>query len=209
MLRWWPVSSDRDLLNAWADGDRDAGDALIERHFESVYRFFRSKIPDEVHDLVQETFLRCMEARHVYEGRSEFRAFVFGVARRVLYTRLRAKYRDRTDLESVSAADLGTSPSRHAVRREEHRVLLEALRHLPVEQQLMLELSYWEGLGGAELAQVLECNPATARTRLHRARLALAQKVQALTSSPRLLQSTLDDLDRWAQGVRRLVDERP
>jgi RNA polymerase sigma-70 factor (ECF subfamily) len=201
------VSSDIELLEGWASGDRDAGDALIERHFEAVYRFFRNKFNEEVHDLVQDTFLRCMEAIDTYRGHSSFRAFLFGVARRVLYDALRAKYRDREDidLDEVSAADLGPSPSQLVARQQEHRLLLEALRMIPLDHQLALELVYWEQLTGAELGEVLEVNGNTARTRLRRARTALAERLEALCASPEQLQSTLDNLDRWALAVRELI----
>ncbi len=214
MVRSSPVSSDIELLERWAGGDRDAGDALIERHFAAVYRFFRNKFSADVHDLVQDTFLRAMEAIDAFRRHSSFRAFLFGVARRVLYDALRAKYRDRegVDFEEVSAADLGTSPSQMLARREEHRVLLAALRSIPLDDQLALELVYWEHLTGPELGEVLEVNPNTARSRLRHARLALAKKVEALCSSPELLASTLDNLEQWAQSVRQLVhapDEAP
>lgn len=182
---------------------------MIERHFEAVYRFFRNKLSRDVHDLVQDTFLRCMEAMDVYRRHSSFRAFLFGVARRVLYDRLRSVYRDREDaeLDELSAADLGTSPSQMAARLEEHRVLLEALRMIPLDHQLALELVYWEELSGPELAEVLEVNHNTARTKLRQARLALARQVETLCASPELLQSTLDNLDRWAHSVRELLHQ--
>ena len=196
------------MLTQWSRGDRDAGDTLIERHFEALYRFFRNKFSDDVHDLVQDTFTRCIESVGSYAGHSTFRAFLFGVARRVLYDRLRRLYRDREDgdLQEVSAADLATSPSQLVARAKEHRLLLEALRRIPVEHQIALELVYWEELTGRELGEVLGINPNTARDRLRRARLALSEQVEQLCRDPQLLQSTLDNLDRWALSVRALVD---
>ena len=108
-------------------------------HLDAVYRFALrlSGSPDQAADLVQDTFLRCTESGERFEGRSTFRAFLFGVARRVLYDWLRAHYRDRAQLDfaevSVAqlAADEGTTPSQFVVRHEEHRVLLQALRTIP------------------------------------------------------------------------------
>ena len=198
------MASDVELLDAWAAGDRDAGDALIERHFEAVYRFFRSKLPGDVHDVVQDTFLRCTEARERFEGKSSFRAFLFGVARRVLQDHLRRVYRNREDAElsELSAAELGTSPSQLVARREEHRILLEALRRISLDHQIALELVYWESLTGAEIAEVLDLNPNTARGKIREARQALAAEVTALCTSQQLVDSTLDNLERWAVSVR-------
>ena len=205
------MSSDIDLLRAWADGDRDAGDALFERHFEALYRFFRSKQSTDIHDLVQDTFLRCLDSIDRFRGHSSFRAFLFGVARRVLYDRLRAIYRDREDgdLGELSAADVGTSPSQMLARREEQRLLLEGLRTIPLHHQLALELVYWEQLSGVELAEVLEVGHNTARNKLRLARLALAKRIEELASSPEALQSTLDDIERWAASIRDLVPTPP
>lgn len=46
------VATDHELLDAWCAGDREAGDALIRRHFEAVCRFFRGKLGDDIEDLV-------------------------------------------------------------------------------------------------------------------------------------------------------------
>lgn len=200
-------ATDFELLDAWAAGDREAGDALLSAHFEAVYRFFRNKVDGELHDLVQDAFLRCTEAAQSFRREAGFRAFLFGVARRVLYDHLRRHYRGegRVELGSVSVMDLGTSPSALVAREQEHRVLLHALRTLPLDDQIALELAYWEELSGPEIAAVMDVPPATARTRLHRARLALRKQVEALAGSPEVVQSTLDNLERWAGSVREML----
>lgn len=201
------MASDFSLLDAWAAGDREAAETLFERHFVAVYRFFRNKVDHEVHDLVQDTFLRCTEAKEVFRRDAGFVAFLFGVARRVLYDHLRKVYRDREiEPSSTSVADLGTSPSRFAARKQEHRLLLHALRTLPLDHQIALELSYWEGLSSAEVGAVLELGANTARTRLRRARGALAERMGELSGSPELVQSTLDNLDHWASSLREYLD---
>ena len=202
------MASDFELLDAWAQGDRKAGSELFERHFLAVYRFFRNKVEGEVHDLVQDAMLRCTESRDRYRREAGFSAFLFGVARRVLHDHLRKVYRNREIAPlSTSVADLGTSPSRFAVRTAEHRVLLAALRSLPLDLQIALELSYWENLSSPEIGAVLELNPATARTRLRAARTKLAERMTALAGSPELAASTMDNLERWASSLREYLAE--
>ncbi len=94
-------------------------------------------------------------------------------------------------------------------RRAEHRLLLEALRHLPIEQQLLLELFDWEGQVGRELAIILNVPEGTVRSRLRAARRALVQAMQRLAASPDLLESTLANLDQWARGLRELTGDDP
>ena len=184
---------DREALRAWCRGDKAAGDALILRHFDPICRFFRSKLGDDVEDLIQRTFLDLLEAA----GRSEIenvRATLFTIAHRRLLDHLRTVYRAPPEgLTSLSVADLGTSPSRAAGRSEEERLLHEALRHISLDHQIVLELAYWEELGGPEIAMILGITENTVRSRLARAREALREQLEKLARTPAQARSTLDE----------------
>lgn len=169
------MTTDFELLDAWRDGDARAGNALFERHFESVCRFFRSKLGDEVEDAVQRTFLACVESRDRFRGSSSFKTYLFAIARRKLGDHLRKEARCRISPMSTmeSLGPWFPSPSTLVREDEELRRLLEALRRLPIDQQIAVELFYWEGLAAPELAEVLDVPEGTVRSRLRRARLAL------------------------------------
>ena len=78
------VSTDEQLLDAWRGGDRRAGAALFERHYEPVARFFRNKVGDrDGADLIQKTFLALVESKERFRGHSSFRTFLFAVVRNV------------------------------------------------------------------------------------------------------------------------------
>lgn len=134
------MSSDFELLDAWKAGNTTAGDRLFRRHFEAIARFFRNKVRDDLEDLIQQTFLGCLEGRDRFRGQVPFRGYLFGVAHRVLGTYLRRKYRerDRIGLDEVSLNDLDPGPSLMLARRREHQLLLQALRELPIAQQVAL-----------------------------------------------------------------------
>jgi RNA polymerase sigma-70 factor (ECF subfamily) len=170
------MPSDGELLEAWRAGDRAAGDQLIVRHHAAVYGFFRRQLGDDIDDLVQRTFLDCVEHQERIDG-ERFRTFLFTVARNRLYDHLRAVYRSPSheDLDSRSLADLGTTPSRHVARDQETRQLLAAMRTLPLEQSVVLELAYFEEMSGPEIAEVIGVPPNTIRSRLSRARDALRE----------------------------------
>lgn len=185
------------LLEAWRAGDRDAGGVLFDRHLQSVSRFFRNKVDGNIDDLVQETFLACVEGRDRFAGRSTFRTYLFGVARNVLFTHYRRRARHFDPLET-SVAESGATAGSLMVEAEEQRLLLRALRTLPADFQVTLELYYWEHLQGPELAEVLEISPNTVRSRLSRARAALKSKVAELADSPALGESTIAELDAIA-----------
>ncbi|MGH1344524.1 MAG: RNA polymerase sigma factor [Nannocystales bacterium] len=177
---------DRVLFEDWAQGDAAAGDALLRRHFESLFRFFSNKLDSEIEDMLQTTMLRCVEHRERFAGHSSFRTYLFSIARNLLIDRIRQRYgpRGAVDFTEVSLADLGTSPSQAVLRDERRRAVCFALRRLPLDYQIPIELAYWENLNATEIGEVLNVSPATVRTRLRRARQRLGSHLGALAAEP-------------------------
>lgn len=192
---------DLTLFDRWRDGDATAGHTLFERHFDSVYRFFENKLDGDVDELVQATFLACVRARDQFEKRSSFRTYLFTIARHELYRALRERRRDleRLDFDASSIVDLVPSMRTKLVDNQEQARLLAGLRLLPVAQQTLLELHYWEELPAADLADVFEVDATTIRTRLHRARQALRESLDTLGSGP----ATVEALDVLAKTMTK------
>lgn len=170
------------LLDRWKAGDQNAGETLMQRHFDSLCNFFRSKIDSGVEDLVQDVLLRCVERRDQFRGEASFRTYLFVIARRILIDRLRKNYRSPSpiDFSEVSLVDLGTTPSQAVARDQGRAALIAALRELPVDFQIAVELTYWEGLSAPEVGRVLGINANTVRSRLSRARKALDERLGEL-----------------------------
>lgn len=198
------MATDADLLAAWRAGDRKAGEELFERHFEAIARFFRNKVEHGIDDLIQRTFLACVETRDRFRGDSSFRTYLFAVAHNVLGKHFRSKRRhgDRIDFGVTSVFDLSPSPSVIVAQHREQRLLLEALRRIPVDHQVVLELYYWERLPAAEVAQIVGVPEGTARTRIRRAKQLLEEQMRAVAETGDPLQSTLIDLEGWAASLR-------
>lgn len=201
--------SDEALYEAWRGGDRAAGEALFERHFDAVFRFFENKTRGgDVADLVQRTFLGCVEARDRFRGASTFRTFLYAVARHELAGFYRAKKRgDAVDFAVSSVADLAPSPSSLVRRKSERAALADALEALPIDLQIAVELRFWEGLSGPELAGVLEIAEGTVRSRLRRALEALRAGLAASAEGARLCGDAAEDLEAWA--ARLLAEHGP
>lgn len=201
------VRSDFELLDAWRAGDRGAGNELVERHFMSLYGFFRNKLGGDIDDLIQRVFLACVESRDAFRKEASFRTYLFAVARNELHGHFRRQRKDAAlDFGEMSIEDLGTTPSQVVAKQQEQKVLLRALRLIPLDYQIALELYYWEQLTGPELARVLEIPEGTARTRIRRAREALERRIARLAKSPDVLRSTTDNLDRWAASLRECLE---
>lgn len=174
------VASDADLLASWRAGDLAAGDALVSRHWASIARFFRSKIGDDGADLISQTFLACVENVDSIE---HIKAFLFSVARRRLADHLRQRARTPDlDLGLSSLVDLGPGPVTELGAREQKELLYAGLARIPLDDQIALELAYFEGMAGDEIARVLEINENTVRSRLSRAREKLREALASLAS---------------------------
>jgi len=177
------VRSDVELLDAWRGGDPAAGEELVGRHWASVSRFFRSKIGDDGADLISQTFLACVEARDRIEG-DNVKAYLFAVARRRLADHFRKRARSPSlDFAASSVIDLGTGPVTHVSRRQRSELLRDGLARIPLDDQIALELAYFEGLSTADIASVLEINENTVRSRLSRARDKLREVLATLGNS--------------------------
>lgn len=201
------MDDDAELLDRWRAGDKSAGAELFDRHYQALLRFFRNKVDDGYDDLVQGTFLACVEGRERFRGDCSFRTYLYAVARNVLHKhyrtlRRRAEPIEHVDFEVTAMRDLVPGPSSVVAAKAEQRLLLEALRRIPLDHQVVLELYFWEPLRAREIAHVLDVPVGTVRTRIRRAKQLLAEELERLAESREQLDSTLTRLDDWARSVR-------
>lgn len=199
------MADDDGLFRAWRGGDRAAGEALVERHFEAIERFFATKTGDGGEDLVQVTFLRCLEAGQTYRFDGSFRAFLFGIARNVLLEHIRARGRHGggpLDFSQSAIVDLAPGVATLVQYRADQRNLVQALQKLPVDLQVLVELYYWEELEVAALAEVLEIPAGTVKSRLHRARTLLAEGIESSAEGADLEGSVRKQFLDWLAATR-------
>lgn len=187
------------LLVRLRAGDRSAGRELFRRHARGLLRFFRSKFPEMAEDLTQEVF-----ARFLRDTRDDVhvRGFLFGIARNVLGEELRRRRPD-ADAGITAIADL-VPPSSTQLLQRHH--LLRALQSLPLEQQIVIELCYWEGLPSEELGEALGIPASTVRGRLAVARERLRESLRK--RFPRRPAEDFVDLDAWVEKLRAELDAR-
>lgn len=174
------MEQDAALLRRWSEGDDTAAQQLVERYFDGLFRFFRNKTNDDVDDLIHDVLLACLERRDQLHRWRSFRAYVFAMARHRLYARIRTQVKEAQmfDPAVTSIAMVEPGPSSVAAAAQLHVRLLAALKSIPLDLQIALELRFWEELSGPELAEALDIPEGTVRSRLRRGLDALRLKLE-------------------------------
>ncbi|GAB3774511.1 RNA polymerase sigma-70 factor (ECF subfamily) [Nocardioides ginsengisegetis] len=157
---------------------------ITASEFEELYRvtardvfaYVRRRRTGDAEEIVAETYAVAWRRRNEMPPQMFRRAWLFGVARRLLVAASRQQQREtalKRELTTLPIPEHDTATRAHTAQ-----VMSAALRRLPREQQELLRLVAWEGLTPAELAVSLGVRPGTARVRLHRARRALASDIE-------------------------------
>ncbi len=207
-----PVRDDWTLLEAWRDGDRQAGDTLVQRHFRAIARFFHNKVSneDDAAELIGQTFLGCTESKDRFRGDITFERFVFRIAVNVLQQHLRKKYkreREVLDFGSLCLANLSDgSLTTLVARKRELQKLALAMRNIPLDFQIALELNIFESLSGREIGELLGIPEATVRGRLRLGKQRLAEQFYRLTEGETTIPTDEASLRTWAHEIRALMD---
>jgi RNA polymerase sigma factor (sigma-70 family) len=198
------ADEDLTLLDEWIAGDSAAGNELFKRNFSLVYRFFETKTEGEIDDLVQETFLACLRSRTTFRRQSSFRTYLLAIARHTLfhYWRKRRTSHATIEFDEISVASLSTSVGTKLATERERAALVTALRQMPLDQQILLELYYWEDLDRDALAAVYDVEPTTIGTRLFRARQVLRDHIARPPAGAARSSETDEMVDAWIRSQR-------
>ena len=168
------LAEENALFSRWREGDRTAGDSLMQRYRPLLFGFFRRRTEENIEELVQDTFVACIRAVDNFEGRSHFRSFVFGIAHRQFLMNLRAR-RARKAIPATD--DRVLTPSQIFASKEEASHVDEALNGTSLACRQVLRMFYWEDLSIDEIARTLEVPIGTVKSRLARARSMLKRRM--------------------------------
>jgi RNA polymerase sigma-70 factor (ECF subfamily) len=168
------IETDGALFAAMARGDLGPLGALFDRHNEAVRQFLLRAAPNEadVDDLVQETFLTASRAATGYDGRASALPFLIGIAVRLLRRRKRTFARLRALYEAFAfvPAPPSRTPEESTSSAQQEERLRQAIARLPDDRRITLVLVEYNGLTGAEAAEILGVPVGTVWRRLHEAR---------------------------------------
>jgi RNA polymerase sigma-70 factor (ECF subfamily) len=161
--------------------------AIFRRYAPDVLAYaLRRCSPEDAPDVVSETFVVAWRRIGDVPEEPAVKAWLLGVARRVLANQRRG-HRRRGDLVRKVSAHLPDSPPQPAAieHRAETEQVVEAMRTLSPADQEVLMLAAWEELTPAEIATTLGVSGGVARKRLFRARKRLAAEVERLDGERR------------------------
>lgn len=184
--------NDCDLLRLMLTGDEEALALLYRRRQAGIYRFALQMSGSKpiAEDVTQEVFLFLMRDGHVFDpARGSVSAFLLGVARNLVLRRLRveqllAPLGDDTD-EDVPVLHTTTDfcPLDDLTRAETIESVRKAVLSLPPKYREVVVLCELQEVSYLETAEILGCAIGTVRSRLHRARALLLEKLRPATKA--------------------------
>ncbi len=187
------VDPDGDLVSRWKAGDTSAFESLIRRHESRVFGLLMRMLGsrEEAQDVAQETFISLYRHGHRFRHDARFSTFVYRVAANAALNRRRTLGRKNARiarLQSRNAAgdDLPSTPrdpeaATYGVQVQKQ--VQQALLQLPADLRAATVLYDIEGLSYREIAAVLEIPEGTVKSRIHRARSALRDRLKGLVST--------------------------
>jgi len=182
--------SERELSERIRAGDKSACAACIEQHSPTVYRIALRVLGNEseAEDVMQETFLNAFKAIDTFEWRSSLATWLYRIAYNAALMRLRKPGRDAMSVEELAENegvmetprqlfDWCCLPDAEYATSEARAELERAVSELPEKLRAVFVLRDLEELSTEETAQVLGISLEAVKTRLHRARLQLRERL--------------------------------
>jgi len=173
---------DADLEDRLRRGDPRAFEELViayqHRVFGVALRMLRNR--GEAEEIAQEVFLRVHRAVGNFRGEAKLSTWLYAITSRLCLNRLASGERRmaREGEESLERLRADADPAAHAERGELEAALQRAITELPEERRVVVVLRDFEGLSYEEIAAALDLPLGTVRSRLHRARTDLKEKLE-------------------------------
>lgn len=183
------IETDAEVIRASVD-QPERFESIFDRHAARVYRYLRRRVGAALaEELVGETFTRAFRARADFGGsRPTALPWLYGIALNLVRMHVRAeRRRERAYRASAAEPVVPLSTSDVDARLDARALgpaLDEALAALPTDQREVLLLHAWAGLSPGEIAEALSISTITARTRLHRARVKAAERLERAVGRP-------------------------
>jgi len=185
---------DHDLIARFKAGSMGAMEKIVERYEERIFTFGLKMCGhlQDAEDIAQETFLNAFRYLKDFREETKLKNWLFKIAARVCMRKRRKKKNEpdyELSLESFMThdgsdakyeiPDLSDDPSDNVLRTELKQIIDSAIHSLPIKYRLVFNLREMEGFSTQETAEILGISAQSVKTRLHRARLFMREKISA------------------------------
>ena len=177
--------NEQKLIERASGGDPAAFNQLMAMHEKRMYavalRMFANR--EDAQDCLQEAMLRIYRAIGGFKGQSSFSTWVYRITMNTCLDELRRKKnRPSTSLDNLldqgwSPSDGDNAPERRAIQSETRKTLVGAIRELPEDMRSAIVLRDVQGYSYDEIAQMLDVNVGTIKSRISRGREKLREKL--------------------------------
>ncbi len=170
------------LMQSIAEGDRTAMRALYNQYRIRVYRFALrlTRNRDTAEDIVSDVFLEVWRHAGRFEARSQLATWLLSIARNLAWSRMRRHQTDElsaTMMEEIE--DTADTPERVTEKNQQNALLAQCLTKLSPAHREVIDLVYYHGMSVSEVSEITGTPQATVKTRMHYARLEIANHLKS------------------------------
>lgn len=181
--------SDRELVAMAKAGDKDAFGLLVERHESKVYGLCLKMLgnPEDAEDVLQEVFIKAFQALPGFREEARFTTWLYRIAHNACLMRIRKKKLETVSLDRPldveeghiqrEVTDWSTDPRADLMTEELGSVLTQHINELNPDNRIVFVLRDIHGLSTDDTASVLGLSVPAVKSRLHRARLYLRERL--------------------------------
>jgi RNA polymerase sigma-70 factor (ECF subfamily) len=170
--------TDEELVRRSKEDDERAFGELVSRYESKVYSLALRMVrnPEDAEDVLQDTFLRAYRGIKSFQGASTFSTWIYRITANSALMRLRKKQLPTVSIEDQDERET-PGPAEQLMTQELQQEMDAAIESLPPEFQQVFILRDVEERSNAEVAEILDLSVAAVKSRLHRARLKVRNRL--------------------------------
>jgi len=197
----WAAVPGNDQDSEWVErcvrGDRDAFNELVEKYYRKIYNLAYRFVGDseEANDLAQEIFTAAYQNLRKFRGDSKFSTWLFQIAsnrgkNKFKYLKRRGYFLSKAQTEEDEERDYpqrpipdnSTNPEDILASKQVQKIVQDAINELDPDHKEIVILRDIEGFSYEEIARILNLPEGTTKSRLHRARMVVKEKLKKVLS---------------------------
>jgi RNA polymerase sigma-70 factor (ECF subfamily) len=188
---------DRQLVERARQGDKRAFELLVEKYQRRLHRLLSRMVrnAEEVEDIAQETFIKAYRALPNFRGDAAFYTWLYRIGVNTAKNYLAGRNKtmqtisdqaldDEDEPDERLVAQDNNTPETELMSKQIALAVNEAVQALPEELRSAITLREMEGLSYEEIAELMSCPIGTVRSRIFRAREAIAVKLRPMLGTP-------------------------